>query len=63
MQFGVIFWWQIQNFDNGPNKTQRVLNEAEVRYSDLTVGNLCDILKEIDRTDVLTDIEPYFSEY
>nr|CAB3264104.1 myeloid differentiation primary response protein MyD88 [Phallusia mammillata] len=51
---------QIQNFEQDRYKTQAVLNECEVRQPNLTVGDLCKILQELGRLDVITDLQECF---
>ena len=42
------------------HKTQRMLDEAAVTFPTITVGDLCRILEDLDRRDVITEMEPYF---
>ncbi|XP_076812794.1 myeloid differentiation primary response protein MyD88-like [Clavelina lepadiformis] len=51
---------EIQNFASERLKTERVLNEAQVKFPRLSVGHLCDILQSLERHDIVTDLEPYF---
>uniref|UniRef100_H2Y9A8 TIR domain-containing protein n=1 Tax=Ciona savignyi TaxID=51511 RepID=H2Y9A8_CIOSA len=52
---------EIINFKEERYRTRQVLSEYEVRQPTATIGNLCLMLEQIGRQDVLTDMEPWFA--
>ncbi|XP_075068279.1 myeloid differentiation primary response protein MyD88 [Mixophyes fleayi] len=53
MEYGYL---EIRNFERAPNPTQALLEDWEKKCSRATVGGLLDLLKKIERNDILTDL-------
>lgn len=49
---------EIKNYETAANPTVKVLEDWQARSTDSTVGKLLSILAEVERNDVLEDLQP-----
>lgn len=53
---------EIKNYESAGNPTVKVLEDWQARGTDATVGKLLSILSEVERNDVLEDLQPMIGQ-
>lgn len=53
---------EIKNYESAGNPTVKVLEDWQARSTDTTVGKLLSILSEVERNDVLEDLQPMIGQ-